>query len=78
MILTTTNPIWLQAGVSPLLQHQFEELAKQKIGDNKKVGDNKRRKLVVIGQDCIEPLQALRTAGREVQASVKFLRSSQI
>jgi hypothetical protein len=30
------------------------------------MGDNKRRKLVVIGQDCVEPLQALRSSGQEV------------
>jgi ATP-dependent RNA helicase DDX24/MAK5 len=35
------------------------------------VGENKRRKLVVIGQDCVEPLQALRSAGIEVHMDVK-------
>ncbi|XP_024025921.1 DEAD-box ATP-dependent RNA helicase 13 [Morus notabilis] len=59
------------AGVSPLLQHQFQELAKQNLGDVRDSGDNKRRKLVVIGQDCVEPLQALRTAGQEVHVDVK-------
>ena len=56
-----------QAGVSPLLQHQFQELAKQKLSVVKNTGgQNKRRKMVVIGQDCVEPLQALRSAGQEV------------
>ncbi|CAL5395148.1 unnamed protein product [Camellia sinensis] len=53
------------AGVSPLLQHQFEELATQKhdvIGNS----EGKRRKLLTIGQDCMEPLQALRSAAHEV------------
>ncbi|CAA3009236.1 DEAD-box ATP-dependent RNA helicase 13 [Olea europaea subsp. europaea] len=53
------------AGVSPLLQHQFEELAKQKLGEVSSFGENKRRKLLVIGQDCVEPLQALRGANKE-------------
>lgn len=59
------------AGVSPLLQHQFEELTRQKRGESQNVGENKRRKLVVIGQDCVEPLQALRSAGIEVHMDVK-------
>ncbi|KAF7132841.1 hypothetical protein RHSIM_Rhsim09G0043500 [Rhododendron simsii] len=54
------------AGVSPLLQHQFEELASQKLGDFKKVGNGERGKLLVIGQDFVEPLQALRNASHEV------------
>ncbi|GMI95885.1 hypothetical protein like AT3G16840 [Hibiscus trionum] len=54
------------AGVTHLIQHQFEELAKQTGDDNLVSGENKRRKMVVIGQDCVEPLQALRSAGREV------------
>lgn len=48
------------------MQHQFEELAKKKLGDNSDSGDKKKSKLVVIGQDCVEPLQALRSAGHEV------------
>lgn len=55
-----------QAGVTHLIQHQFEELAKQNGDDNLVSGENKRRKMVIIGQDCVEPLQALRSAGREV------------
>ncbi|KAL5542452.1 hypothetical protein UlMin_010162 [Ulmus minor] len=59
------------AGISPLMQHQFQELAKQKLGDIKNSGENKRRKLVVIGQDCVEPLQALRSSGIEVHMDGK-------
>ncbi|XP_022760405.1 DEAD-box ATP-dependent RNA helicase 13 [Durio zibethinus] len=59
------------AGVTHLLQHQFEELAKQNGGGNLGSGENKKRKLVVIGQDCVEPLQALRNAGHEVHMGVK-------
>lgn len=51
-----------QAGVSPLLQNQIEDLARGKQGDNHPSGENKGRKLVVIGQDCVEPLQVLRNA----------------
>ncbi|KAF5465821.1 hypothetical protein F2P56_015792 [Juglans regia] len=59
------------AGVSPLLQHQFEELARQKLGDSRGSGENKRSKLVIIGQNCVEPLQALRSAGHEVHMDMK-------
>ncbi|KAI3798102.1 hypothetical protein L1987_33371 [Smallanthus sonchifolius] len=52
------------AGISPLLQQQFEELARQKL-------DNKKKKMVVIGQDCVEPLQALRSSGQEVSMDTK-------
>jgi len=55
----------LQAGVSPVLQHQLEQMAQQKVGSDKNNGESKR-KLAVIGQDCVEPLQALRKAGPEV------------
>ncbi|KAM7255756.1 hypothetical protein ACFE04_011497 [Oxalis oulophora] len=58
------------AGITPLLQHQIEELAKQKTDDNK--GESsKRRKVVVIGQDCMEPLQALRNASHEPHADLR-------
>lgn len=59
------------AGISPLLQHQFEELTRQKLDQGVNLGDNKRRKLVVIGQDCVEPLQALRSSGQEVRMDMK-------
>ncbi|KAL2530251.1 DEAD-box ATP-dependent RNA helicase 13 [Forsythia ovata] len=59
------------AGVSPLVQRQFEELAKQKLGEASNFGENKRRKLVVIGQDCVEPLQALRSATKEPRLDLK-------
>ncbi|GFP81954.1 dead-box ATP-dependent RNA helicase 13 [Phtheirospermum japonicum] len=59
------------AGVTPLVQHQFEELSKQKHGNASNVDSNKRRKLVVIGQDCVEPLQALRSASNEPRLDLK-------
>ncbi|RZC56592.1 hypothetical protein C5167_015441 [Papaver somniferum] len=60
------------SGVSPLLQHQFQELSVKKLGDNSNnVGENRKSKLLVIGQDCIEPLQALRSGGHEVSMNVK-------
>ncbi|OMO95308.1 hypothetical protein COLO4_15998 [Corchorus olitorius] len=58
-------------GVTHLIQNQFEELAKQNVDSNLASGENKRRKMVVIGQDCLEPLQALRNAGREVHLDIK-------
>ncbi|KZV15264.1 DEAD-box ATP-dependent RNA helicase 13-like [Dorcoceras hygrometricum] len=58
------------AGVTPLLQHQFEELARQRsCGPSNFVQNNRR--LVVIGQDCVEPLQALRTASKEERLDLK-------
>ena len=60
-----------QAGVSPLLQHQFEELAKQNTSVQT-MGDNKRRKLAAFGQDLTEPLQALRTGGQQVSSTFYF------
>lgn len=59
------------AGVSPLLQHQFEELAKQNNASVQNMGDNKRRKLAAFGQDLTEPLQALRTGGQQVHMDAK-------
>lgn len=55
-----------QRGVTPQLQNQLTELASQKQQQLQTGGDKKRRKLVVVSQNCIEPLQALRDAGNEV------------
>ncbi|CAN4120603.1 unnamed protein product [Withania somnifera] len=57
------------AGVSPLLQNQLEQLARQRNPNNS--GDVKRKKLIVIGKDCVEPLQALRSAGPENKLDLK-------
>ncbi|KAK7292619.1 hypothetical protein RJT34_15470 [Clitoria ternatea] len=59
------------AGVTPLLQEQLTQLAKQKLSDQKGSGLGRKGKLVVIGQDCVEALQALRSAGEEVRMDVK-------
>ncbi|CAI0436627.1 unnamed protein product [Linum tenue] len=59
------------AGISPLLQQQIEELTRQKTRNVMGAGDNKKRKMVVIGQDCVEPLQALRSGGHEVRMDTK-------
>ena len=61
-----------QAGVSPLLQNQFEELARQKLGDIMNSGEGKRGNLLVIGQDRVEPLQALRNANHEVTLRILY------
>ncbi|KAJ1392610.1 RNA helicase, DEAD-box type, Q motif [Sesbania bispinosa] len=53
-----------QAGVTPLMQEQLQQLARQKLSDHRKKG-----KMVVIGQECVEALQALRSAGEENLAS---------
>nr|GMD75908.1 DEAD-box ATP-dependent RNA helicase 13 [Ipomoea batatas] len=68
---TFSNRFLAGAGVSPLLQNQLEELAKMKLGKISNTGDSQRRKLVVIGQDCVEPLQALRSAGPEAHLDLK-------
>lgn len=64
------------AGVSPLLQHQLEELVLHKCSNEKGLGDNKKN-LVIIGQDCVEPLQALRRAGPEVRLDLNELAEKQ-
>lgn len=56
----------LQAGVTPLIQDQLQQLARQKLTDHQGAGPCKKG-LVVIGQDCVEALQALRSAGEEVE-----------
>lgn len=60
------------AGVSPLLQHQLKELAGQR-----KEGDGRKINFVVIGQGCVEPLQALRRAGAEASVDMKGLAEKQ-
>ncbi|KAJ4746272.1 ATP-dependent RNA helicase MAK5 [Rhynchospora pubera] len=53
------------AGVSPVLQQQLEELSKRNAkGDIAE--NNKKSRFVVIGQDLVEPLHALRSSGQEV------------
>ncbi|KAL1329549.1 hypothetical protein HN51_046674 [Arachis hypogaea] len=59
------------AGVTPVMQEQLLQLAKQKLNDRPGSGVGKKGKLVVIGQDCVEALQALRNAGEEVRMDVK-------
>ncbi|OIV89628.1 hypothetical protein TanjilG_14600 [Lupinus angustifolius] len=54
------------AGVTPLLQQQLQQLARQKVSDQKGSVLGKKG-LVVIGQDCVEALQALRSSGEEVE-----------
>lgn len=51
------------------MQEQFQQLARQKQGDHQHPGrtGTGKGKLVVIGQDCVEALQALRNAGEEVR-----------
>ncbi|KAF7827946.1 DEAD-box ATP-dependent RNA helicase 13 [Senna tora] len=66
------------AGVTPLMQEQFQLLAKQKQGDQQRSGVTTKGKLVVIGHDCIEALQALRKAGEEVRMDVKDMVGKRI
>ncbi|XP_010487554.1 PREDICTED: DEAD-box ATP-dependent RNA helicase 13-like [Camelina sativa] len=54
------------AGVLTLMQHQFAEITKQKQLQMQTGGGKKKRKLVVINQNCIEPLEALRAGGNEM------------
>ncbi|KAL1548295.1 RNA helicase [Salvia divinorum] len=65
------------SGVSSLLQHQFEEIAKRKPRDASDLGRNKKRRLVVIGQNCVEPLQALRSASNEPHLDLKAIAEKQ-
>ncbi|KAK7390010.1 hypothetical protein VNO78_25307 [Psophocarpus tetragonolobus] len=61
------------AGVTPLMQEQLQQLARQKLSDHQGSDLGRKGKLVVIGQDCVEALQALRSAGEEVRMDVKDL-----
>ncbi|XP_054776017.1 DEAD-box ATP-dependent RNA helicase 13 [Prosopis cineraria] len=63
------------AGITPLMQEQFQQLARQKQGS---AGVTGKGKLVVIGQDCVEALQALRNAGEEVRMEVKDMTGKRI
>jgi ATP-dependent RNA helicase DDX24/MAK5 len=56
----------VQAGISPLLQKQLEELSKRNINDSSSKNKNKGSQFVVIGQDRVEPLQALQNSGQKV------------
>lgn len=54
------------AGISPLLQKQLEELSKRNVNRNSSNDDNKGSRFVIIGQDRVEPLQALQDSGQEI------------
>ncbi|KQJ83516.1 DEAD-box ATP-dependent RNA helicase 13 [Brachypodium distachyon] len=54
------------AGVSPLLQKQLEELSKRDVNGNSSKNENKGSQFVIIGQDRMEPLQALQNSGQEI------------
>nr|CAB3487600.1 unnamed protein product [Digitaria exilis] len=59
------------AGISPSLQKQLEELAKSNVskinvGNKRRKTENKGSRFVVIGQDRVEPLQALQNSGQEI------------
>ncbi|CAO2035713.1 unnamed protein product [Urochloa humidicola] len=54
------------AGISPLLQKQLEELAKRNVSNSSNNTENRGSRFVVIGQDRVEPLQALQNSGQEV------------
>ncbi|CAD6260316.1 unnamed protein product [Miscanthus lutarioriparius] len=58
------------AGVSPLLQKQLEELARRNASNNSSKSENKGSGFVVIGQDRVEPLQALQNSGQEVCVNI--------
>ncbi|XP_019705829.2 DEAD-box ATP-dependent RNA helicase 13 [Elaeis guineensis] len=73
---TFSNRFLAGAGVSPLLQQQLEELSKKNPSGNGSSKENKRPGFLVIGQDCVEPLQALRSSGREVCVSVDRKRET--
>ncbi|XP_045794355.1 DEAD-box ATP-dependent RNA helicase 13 [Trifolium pratense] len=59
------------AGVTPLLQEQLQQLTRQKLSDRQGAVFGKKGKLVVIGQDCVDALHALRSAGEEVRMDIK-------
>ncbi|QCE02784.1 ATP-dependent RNA helicase DDX24/MA [Vigna unguiculata] len=65
------------SGVTPLMQEQLQQLARQKLSDHQGSTLGKKGKLVVIGQDCMDALQALRSAGEEVRMDIKDLAGKQ-
>ncbi|XP_057454547.1 DEAD-box ATP-dependent RNA helicase 13 [Lotus japonicus] len=65
------------AGITPLMQGHLQQLARQKLSDHQGSGPGKKGKLVVIGQDCVEALQALRSGGEEVRMDAKDLAGKQ-
>uniref|UniRef100_A0ACD5UD93 Uncharacterized protein n=1 Tax=Avena sativa TaxID=4498 RepID=A0ACD5UD93_AVESA len=54
------------AGISPLLQKQLEDLARRNVNGNSSNNENKGSRFVIIGQDRVEPLQALQDSGQEI------------
>ena len=54
------------------MQQQIEGLAQNKGSNDRSLGDNEKN-LVIIGQDCMEPLQAIRRAGPEVMCWFDFM-----
>ncbi|KAM0923285.1 hypothetical protein ACQ4PT_005603 [Festuca glaucescens] len=65
-----------QAGISPLLQKQLEDLAKRNVNGNTSNNENKGSRFVIIGQDRVEPLQALQDSGQENNKSdIPFLNN---
>ncbi|KAJ0967421.1 hypothetical protein J5N97_024338 [Dioscorea zingiberensis] len=62
------------SGISPLLQKQLEELTKNTLVSKTHPMKEKRPGLMVIGQDSLEPLQALRISGHEVSVSGEKIR----
>ncbi|XP_027908143.1 DEAD-box ATP-dependent RNA helicase 13 isoform X2 [Vigna unguiculata] len=65
------------SGVTPLMQEQLQQLARQKLSDHQGSTLGKKGKLVVIGQDCMDALQALRSAGEEVRMDIKDFAGKQ-
>uniref|UniRef100_A0A0A9DI64 Uncharacterized protein n=1 Tax=Arundo donax TaxID=35708 RepID=A0A0A9DI64_ARUDO len=65
------------AGVSPLLQKQLEELSERNMNSNSSKDENKVPGFIVIGQDCVEPLQALQNSGQEVCVNIDKQREKQ-
>ena len=69
-MFTDINHQFIQAGISPLLQKQLEDLAKRNVNGNSSNNENKGS--VIIGQDRVEPLQALQDSGQEVSFSIEI------
>lgn len=56
----------LGTGISFDLQKQLEQLTNMKEAEKKNPKEKQKTKFSVLGQQCIEPLQALRNSGHEV------------
>jgi hypothetical protein len=55
----------MQVDISPPLQKQIEKLSRRNINDNSIKNKRNESQFIVIGQDHVEPLQAIQNSGQK-------------